>query len=488
MATEQVCNLAGTACGTGGWAGPLPGDPDNNVILRASTSFGGVSVNWTYPTTNSHAVAHTLLYRATEGSFEQSMQIAVVAGNAHYDQLNPRIPTEYFYWIQLVSVNGTVGDLIGPAMGLAVPIKTSVKTEIEGSIDDGVLAQALKTQIDKITLNYLELTNEIANRIQGDDALSEALAAVQAGLDESLAFVHQEIQVRMDGDNALASQLNTVAALNQTNAAAILEERTARVTADSALATTVSSVNAATQGNAAAIQQETTARTTADTALASQINTVQSTLGGNISSVQTNMQTQINAVTGELDAIYTAKVDVNGLIGGFGIYGTATTVEAGFDVDRFWVGRTTNKLKPFVIDGSTVYMNNAVIKNASIDTLKIAGEAITVPRAYYGTSCWHDFQGGGGIIIFTCSAYLSGSGTGVILYVNGAQVHEQTISMQVLSGQEGGGYGVSGSFPCAVIHAQPGPMYSVSISAAGTSGGGWAQLSNPKFIVMSAKR
>lgn len=66
-------------------------------------------------------------------------------------------------------------------------------------------------------------------------------------------------------------------------------------------------------------------------------------------------------------SLYTAKVQSGGLIGGFGIYNDGTEVDAGFDVDRFWLGRTnSNKRKPFIMDGDVVYINNAMIRNGSI--------------------------------------------------------------------------------------------------------------------------
>jgi len=54
-------------------------------------------------------------------------------------------------------------------------------------------------------------------------------------------------------------------------------------------------------------------------------------------------------------------------------------VEAGFDVDRFWVGRTgvTNR-KPFIVQDSSVFIDSAFIGTASIDHLKLAGGATSV--------------------------------------------------------------------------------------------------------------
>ncbi|MGP8291748.1 phage tail tip fiber protein [Vreelandella zhanjiangensis] len=110
-----------------------------------------------------------------------------------------------------------------------------------------------------------------------------------------------------------------------------------------------------------------------DKALASNatsIQTVQSSLGKDVASVRSSMDTQVERIDGELVEIgarYTAQVQVNGLIGGFGIHNDGTEVEAGFDVERFWVGRTdSDKRKPFIIDDDMVYMNNAMIRNGSI--------------------------------------------------------------------------------------------------------------------------
>ena len=393
------------SCGTGNWAGPLPGDPDNNSILSAVPAFGGIDVSWTYPNINPHAVAHVLLYRGISSNYAASVKQATVTGSTFYDRITGTAGTRYYYWIQIVSVNGTVGNPIGPATAVARQRIEDTIVDLTGKIDAGVLATSLKTEIDKITLNHQELTNEINSRLEGSAAFMSALGEVQAGLVDSMTFIGNEVTSRKEGQNALVTQLNIVAAANQsnlaaiaeertvrvsadgalatqlntvatenaTNAAAILEERTTRITQDTAISTLITNVASASQSAtntvAAAVVTETNARTAADSSLASQITTVQSTLNSNIASVSTNMQTQINAVTGELDAIYTAKVDVNGMVGGFGIYGTATSVEAGFDVDTFWVGRTNNKKKPFIISGGKVYIDSAFISKLSADQI-----------------------------------------------------------------------------------------------------------------------
>lgn len=366
-----MTNCVADVCGTGTWTGPLPGDPDvNNSVLSATAAFGGIEVSWLYPGLNPQAVAHTLLYRAVSNDFTSAILRAVVAGNTFYDRIDSNL--QYFYWVKIVSVNGTVGNLIGPAHATARPLIDDLIAQLSGKINDSLLAQALKTSIDKITLNYGELQTEILGRLNSENVLSLALAEAQGDAAQTLAFVSQEITTRANGDSALATQVNTIAALNSSNAAAILTEKTARVTADSALATSVTSVLTATNNNAAAIITETTARTNADSALSNQITTAQSTLNGSIASVQTGLQTNINTIDGKVTAVgalYTVKLQANGLAGGFAVFNDGTEVVAGFDVNKFWVGSSTGIRKPFIVVGSETFIDQAVINKLTFSKL-----------------------------------------------------------------------------------------------------------------------
>lgn len=297
-------------CGVGGWGGPLPGDPDNNSILSATPAFGGIDVSWTHPATNPGAVAHVILYRGVFSDFNSAIVIATVGGNFFYDKSTSPQLIQYYYWIKIVSVNGTVGALIGPASAIAKPPIASVIEGLTAKIDAGLLAQSLKTEIDKITLNAQAITEERVERIGANNAYTSLLLQVQAGVEDAYGAITQEIVARQDGESVLAAAINTT----------------------------------------------------------------QSVLGNDIASAQTTLQTNITAVNGkvtEIGALYTAKVTVNGLIGGFGIYNDGTTVEAGFDVDTFWVGRTQgNKRKPFIISGGVTYIDEAAIEKLTFNKLR----------------------------------------------------------------------------------------------------------------------
>jgi len=464
MATCST-NVCGT--GTGNW--PQPGDPDNNSILTATPAFGGIDVSWTYPTVNPFAVSHVILYRGILPNFNSAIVIATVGGNFFYDKSTVNAQLTYYYWIRIVSVNGTIGDLIGPASAIARPTIDNMIELLTSKIDSGLLAQSLKTEIDKITLNYQDLLDEVDDRIASNTALSTALAQVQTGVTQALTFLNEEITDRQDGDSALVTQLNTVAAANQSNLALIQQEQSARVTGDEANASLYTLLNAqvnnATTGlpatratllndyftkagtnsaissatstlvsttalntalsnytntaslqtnyytktatdsaissatstlvstttlnnslanytNTAALQSNYYTKTGTDGAISSAITTSQATLNNNIASAQTTLQTNINTVDGkvtQIGALYTAKVTVNGLIGGFGIYNDGTTVEAGFDVDTFWVGRTAaNKKKPFIISNNEVFIDQAVINTLTFTKLRDEAGAVVI--------------------------------------------------------------------------------------------------------------
>lgn len=62
---------------------------------------------------------------------------------------------------------------------------------------------------------------------------------------------------------------------------------------------------------------------------------------------------------------------MNGLVGGFGIYNNGTEVQAGFDVDNFWIGRTNaDKKKPFIISNGVVYIDESAIQKLTFSKLR----------------------------------------------------------------------------------------------------------------------
>lgn len=299
-----------TACGTGIGNTTLPGDPDNNSILTATPTFGGIEVSWTLPATNAHGVAYVRIYRGLTNDVSSAIIIANASGDRYFDRFDWSIgtPTTQYYWIQFVSVNGTLGELIGPAA--AVPQQTidQIIEQLTAKIDYGMLSVALKGTVDKADL-YKIAQESVNSAITGEQvSIRDALALVQEDIDGAFVLISNEVQARQSAGTAFASSLNTLAV----------------------------------------------------------------STGNNLVSAQTELQTFIDDLDEKVGALYTAKVTVNGLVGGFGIYNDGTEVEAGFDVDKFWIGRTAeNKRKPFIVSDGIVYIDNAAIADASISLAKI---------------------------------------------------------------------------------------------------------------------
>ena len=365
-------------CGIGDWNGPKPGDPSNNATLSAVGAFGGIDVTWTFPTTNPAAVAHTLLFRATSEFFENSVQRAVVAGDNYYDKSEPGNSANYtyWYWIQIVSVNGTIGEVIGPVSAVAKATVAQTIEMLTGQITEGLLATTLKSDISKITTLNFDLEAEIANRISGQGAINEALNAAIDTANDAITLIGNETTSRITADAATISSLDVMAVGFNKSLAGIVTEIELKTGPKSALAIKVETLQASVGADKAAVQTTLNALVNQDTAFASKIDKVETTLNGSTVAGEVGLISQIDKVTGTVNGIWSARIsttiDGKKLIGGFGLTNNGETVEAGFDVDTFWVGKqkpTTDKL-PFIIRNGETFINDAVIEKLTINKLR----------------------------------------------------------------------------------------------------------------------
>ena len=333
-------------CGTGKGNFPQPGDPDNNISITATPAFGGIDVAWTYPGLNPEAVAHVILYRGVSDKFANASRLTIVNGNFFYDKSAGDHDIQYYYWVQVVSVNGTYGDVVGPATAIARPTLDEMLILLTGQIDSGMLSQTLKADIDKITLNKLGVDQALLEQAAVDQALAAAFNQVEASSEQTRALLQQELLARANGDNAVITQVNTIyAQLNQ---------------------------------QVAAVQSVQNALVTELKAVAEDVTTVEATLNGDTASGEVGLTTVVEKLDDrvtKIGSLYTVKVSVdkNGqaLVGGYGIYNDGKTVQAGFDVDTFWVGRTgVTGMKPFIVQGNEVFMTEAAIKSLTFNKLR----------------------------------------------------------------------------------------------------------------------
>lgn len=401
--TALTCT--GIACGTGGWNGPLPGDPDSgNVTLSAYPTMGGITVRWSFPTINAHAVAHTRLFRGNSSSFSSAIQIAIEAGNSYYDE--QKNTSRWYYWIQIISVNGTEGVLVGPASAVARDLSQDLLEALSNEIDRGALAIALRQELDVIPFLQSELLKEIFDRETGETSLAQAIQDANNGVAQAMTFIGQVNTSRVSDNQALAQTLQATAAVLQNGIAAVTNEVTVQVNRlDGKItseATTRNQVVSQLDSKYAGITtQSNTKITQVDGRVSAEITARQqavTNVGNRVTGVESNMTVIANELLNVFNASWTVRLQAGNLIGGFGLMNNSVIVEAGFDVDRFWVGKSGLAVKPFVIDGGIVYIDKARIRTADIDTLKIAGNAITSTNIS---------QGGGGSVGANSSTVLN---------------------------------------------------------------------------------
>jgi len=272
--------------------------------------------------------------------------------------------------------------------------------------------------------NTADIQTEATARANADSAMSSRIDVVGANTDKTAAAILAEQTARTSADSALATRIDAVVATAGGHTAAITSEQTARVNADGALSTRIDSVVASAAANAAAITSEQTARANSDGALSTRIDAVSASAGGASAAAQA-AATAIADTNGKLAAMYTIKVQTsaNGhkylASLGVGVENNQGVTESQIlaSAQRFAIidESSGNLVTPFVVQGGQVFINeafignawigNAQIKNAAVDTLTIAGNAVTQMATAQGT-------GSAGITVVTHGAPVFLSGTG----------------------------------------------------------------------------
>jgi hypothetical protein len=228
-------------------------------------------------------------------TFDQAVEIAQFFGTVYAYPTTPA--TTWHLWIKWETRDGVLSaDPAGGTNGL----------DVRTGEDVDLLLQALTGQITEDQL-YSDLGNRI-DLVDGPTSLQGSVA--QRILTES--------QARAAADQSLGSSITTLQNTTSTQATQISQLGTRTTTAESNItnlqttttnqATQISQLSTTVSGNTAAIQQEATTRASADNTLFAQ---------------------------------YTVKVDVAGLVSGFGLASTANnatpTSQFGVRANQFYV-------------------------------------------------------------------------------------------------------------------------------------------------------
>ena len=216
-----------------------------------------------------------------------------------------------------------------------------------------------------------------------------------AGDDDPLngVGVWSERSARIEEGMHTAERFDAMSARVDGNAAAISTETKIRIDEIKAVAQRTDTLRTDFNANAGVVQTKIQAVADANSALSTRTDTIQSTVGEHTSSIQTQQE----AIDG-INARWSIKVDVNGVVGGIALGNNGSTVDFLVRAGSFAIqGQSGSKSVPFVsypdgtvIDGVPIpagnYLEDTYIRRASIDTLDIKGNAVTVPVSSFTES------------------------------------------------------------------------------------------------------
>ena len=277
---------------------------------------------------------------------------------------------------------------------------------------DTALGQRIDTLKTTVDGNTAAIQSEASTRASADTALGSRIDTLTSTVDRNIAAIQTEQQVLSDKDTATAEQITTLQAQIKSNSDGVLqnasnqateadERRTAIAQARQELHAEITETNEAVADyrlellgkigdNTAAIRQEASTRATETGANTRAISSLQNTVGGHTTSIQT-LDDVKDGVTGR----HYVKIDNNGYVVGTELYngGQDQSVFA-ITADKFMIvpPNTTQPKQMCVYDTNSglfavphIQVDNANIKDATIQRAKILHGEITTPVLAYNT-------------------------------------------------------------------------------------------------------
>ena len=244
----------------------------------------------------------------------------------------------------------------------------SIRGAIDESLDEAALL-ALEAGLGadgKLNAHRAGVFQRIESITTDVKTVATKYTAVAAAFDEYQGIVSSKMTAMADRQGAEAMRIDIVAAVSAQATAGVLDVRTAVVNSANATAAMFTTVQSSINTLSATVQVQS--------------NTVAS-LNGNVAA-QYLLRTEVIGATGKR-GLAGMSVGVSSTSGG-----TNVQSEIIFFADRTLIcsGPTSNVLKTLLrAEGTAVFMDMAVIKDADIGTLKVAGQAIATTLRAAGT-------------------------------------------------------------------------------------------------------
>lgn len=260
--------------------------------------------------------------------------------------------------------------------------ETSARTTADLS-----LSGRIDTAVSRIGTSEAAIASESATRASADTAIAGTVTAVTARVGTAEGAITAEQTARANADSAIVGTANALTTRVGAAEGAITSEATTRSNADSALSGRVDTVDAAYKSADTTIRgtvtAEATARANADSALSSTINSVNARVGASEAEVST-LQAAYATTDGKVRAMLGLRAVTTGTGGSQrvasirltsysdpnGSGGTAIQMDA----DNVLVERTLSANR---LIAKTITAASGAIGDFAVDTLQIAGEAVT---------------------------------------------------------------------------------------------------------------
>lgn len=405
----------GGRSGSGGSLTPLPPDsgpempdwmgdgedtdtwvPPNPKGFTATAMFGGIFVEWDWPEKYG-IINQTEIYRAASNRAEDRKLLAVESGLTYFDTIDGQDETEYFYWVRFRSIGDIVGPYSGPVSAVSVPRVEEIIDRIEGEITESELADALEERIDKIEPLERDVTDletglyeEVQERKSEDRQIIESVDRQVANLEGSISSVSQTVTTevsRLDGRiTATSRKVDSVQSHVDKGLAAVRSDMRSEVrqleNGISAVSSKADTVQSNLDSGISSVRSDMRSRArTVDgkfRGVASDISQVETRANNKTAAVRQDMKAEIDEVEGTVDSLYTLRVQSGDKIAGFGLSNNGSCSDFTVIADRFAIVNNygSHKTSPFFVSGRSVYMRDALIQNASIDSAKIRDGAI----------------------------------------------------------------------------------------------------------------
>ena len=333
--------------------------PASPVSLTAAGEVFGIGLKWGFPSGLNILSYTEIWYSQTNDRTAATLLTMLPYPRSDFTLTGLKSGQKFYFWARLVDKNGLAGDYY-PASATGGVVGTS-------STDANSILGYLTNQITSSQLGS-DLLSEINTASSTASSASEAAAKAQTA-------ITSEAETRAAADSAISTEVSSVSsAVSSMGRAADAEGDLADVLNEWSSRASITQLQKTSSSNEEALAE-------LDTKLSAKINQ-------NSADIETNA-TAIAKADGTLSSAYTVKTGITAggkyYAAGFavGVDNSSGSVQSQFlvNADTFAILSSTESggtvASPFTVSGGQVYMDSALIQDASISNAKIADASIS---------------------------------------------------------------------------------------------------------------